>query len=78
MTARRWIEYLIAILAGNALYFWILYPALPPALRHQPFQFDAGLVLDFALCVTVYWVMRLAITHARRWNERSPGGRRAG
>jgi hypothetical protein len=78
MTARRWIEYLIAILAGNALYFWILYPALPAVLRHQPFRFDGGLVLDFLLCVVVYAVMRLAISHARRWNERSAGGRRAG
>ena len=36
MTTRRWIEYLVAILAGNAIYFLILYPALPPLLRQRP------------------------------------------
>jgi len=77
MTTRRWIEYLVAILAGNALYFLVLYPALPPLLRHQPFRFDVGLALDFLLCVIVYGVMSLGIAHARRWNERS-GRRRAG
>jgi H+/gluconate symporter-like permease len=71
MTARRWIEYLIAILAGNALYFLLLFPALPRLLQHQPFRFDIGLVLDFGLCVAVYGVMRLAVAHARRWNERA-------
>lgn len=78
MTARRWIEYTIAILVGNALYFFVLYPALPASLRHQPFRFDVGLVLDFILCVVVYGVMRLGISHARHWNERSASRRRAG
>jgi hypothetical protein len=71
MTARRWIEYLIAILVGNALYFLLLFPALPRLLQHQPFRFDVGLVLDFVLCAAVYGVMRLAVEHARRWNERA-------
>jgi hypothetical protein len=75
MTPRRWIEYLLAILVGNALYFLVLYPALPRLLQHQPFRFDAGLALDFLLCVIVYGVMCLAIVHARRWNKRSAGGR---
>jgi hypothetical protein len=71
MTARRWIEYSIAILVGNGLYFLILYPALPRVLQHQPFRFDAGLVLDFLLCVAVYGAMRLGVSHARRWNQRA-------
>ncbi|MGH9367760.1 MAG: hypothetical protein ACRD3M_08825 [Thermoanaerobaculia bacterium] len=71
MTARRWIEYLVAILAGNAMYFLLLYPALPRLLQHQPFRFDAGLALDFLLCVAVYGAIRLGVAHARRWNERA-------
>ncbi|HTO87336.1 MAG TPA: hypothetical protein VMR54_07385 [Thermoanaerobaculia bacterium] len=71
MTPRRWIEYLVAILIGNGIYFLILYSALPRVLQHLPFRFDAGLVLDFLLCVAVYGVMRLAVAHARRWNERA-------
>jgi hypothetical protein len=71
MTLRRWIEYTAAILAGNAIYFLVLYPGLSRKLQHQPFRFDAGLALDFACCVIVYGVIRLAVSHARRWNDRS-------
>jgi len=79
MTPRRWIEYTGAILAGNAIYFLILYPVLPTGLRHLPRQpgetfpirFDAGLVLDFLCCLLVYGVIRLGVAHARRWNEKA-------
>jgi hypothetical protein len=70
MTPRRWIEYLAAILAGNAIYFLVLFPSLPPALQHRPFVFDVGLALDFFLCVTVYGVIRMGSRHAQRWNRR--------
>ena len=66
MTRRRWIEYLAAILAGNAIYFLVLFPALPRWLQHQPNRFDAGLALAFACCVAVYLVIRMASAHARR------------
>jgi len=66
MTPRRWIEYLIAILAGNGIYFIVLHPALPPGLRHEPFRFDAGLLLDFVCCVLVYAAIRLGSRHARK------------
>lgn len=71
MTARRWIEYLFAILVGNGIYFLVFYPALPRVLQHQPFRFDAGLLLDFLLCVAVYGAIRLGAAHARRWNTRA-------
>jgi hypothetical protein len=71
MTPRRWIEYLAAILVGNAIYFLVLFPGLPRALQHQPFRFDAGLALAFLCCVMLYCVIRLASRHAQRWNRRS-------
>jgi hypothetical protein len=71
MTPRRWIEYLAAILAGNAIYFLVLFPGLPASLQHQPWVFDAGLALDFLCCVVVYGVIRMASRHAQRWNRRS-------
>jgi hypothetical protein len=71
MTRRRWIEYLVSILAGNAIYFLILFPDLPPVLQHRPMVPDAGLLLDFLLCVTVYAVIRMGTRHAQRWNRRS-------
>lgn len=79
MTPRRWIEYLAAILTGNAIYFLLLFPSLPPTLQHQPpnpkslvpFRFDGGLVLAFLCCVMVYGVIRMASRHAQRLNDRS-------
>ena len=67
MTPRRWIEYLVSILAGNGIYFAVLHSSLPAALQHQPFGFDAGLAIDFACCVLVYGAIRLGSRHARRF-----------
>lgn len=59
VTPRRWLEYLMAILIGNAIYFFCLAPHLPAALRHQTFQVDPGVVVDFAVCVAIYGLIRL-------------------
>ena len=56
---RRLLEYLAAILAGNAVYFWVLTPILPESLRHRPFREDWGLLVDFLVCVLVYGAYRL-------------------
>jgi len=66
MTPRRWIEYLAAILAGNGIYFLVLFPVLPRWLQHQSWHFDAGLALAFVCCVAVYGVIKLGSAHARR------------
>ena len=55
------IQALCAIILGNLFYFF-----LGPAFRlprHQPFQLDWGLVVDFWLCVVAYGLIRTA----RRW-----------
>jgi hypothetical protein len=57
--ARRWGEYLLAILGGNIL-FMLLEPHLPAALRHQIFRMDWGLGLDFVLCASLYGVIWFA------------------
>ena len=49
-TARRWAEYLVAILGGNIIYLAIE-PQLPISFRHRMFQIDLGLALDFLICV---------------------------
>jgi len=59
ITLRRWLEYLAAILIGNAIYYFSLVPHLPEALRHQGFQIDWGMLLNFAVCVAVYGLIRL-------------------
>jgi len=66
VTPRRWIEYLVAILIGNGIYFAVLHPTLPAALRHEPYRVDAGLLIDFACCVLVYAAIRLGARHARK------------
>ena len=58
-TPRRWLEYLIAILFGNAIYYFSLYPHLPQSLQHQGFQMDLGVLIDFVVCVAIYGLIRL-------------------
>jgi hypothetical protein len=60
---------LVAIAAGNGLYFLLLYPRLPPAWQHQPFVADRGLALDFLLSVIVYVLLRLAGARLTRPNR---------
>lgn len=66
MTPRRWVEYLISVLVGNAIYFAVLLPGLPRSLQHQPFALDAGLLLAFVCCVLVYAAIRLGSRHGKR------------
>ncbi|MGV8039497.1 MAG: hypothetical protein AB2L07_05280 [Thermoanaerobaculaceae bacterium] len=57
-----WIRALIAVLVGNALYFVVLTPVLPPDLRHRPYAYDLGLAIDFVICLALY----LALGRIRR------------
>jgi hypothetical protein len=59
VTPWRWLEYLAAILLGNAIYYLSLLPHLPAPLQHQGFQTDWGLLVDFVVCVAVYRLIRL-------------------
>jgi len=51
---------LIAVLVGNAIYFLLLSPRLPPRGQHQPFRLDWGTVVDFWVCLVVWGVLELA------------------
>jgi len=59
VTPRRWLEYLVAIILGNAIYYLSLLPHLPDALKHKLYNPDAGLLLDFLVCLGVYGLIRL-------------------
>jgi hypothetical protein len=72
VTPRRWIEYVVAVLAGNAIYFAVLFRSLPPGLRHEPMRIDAGLLLDFLCCVLVYAAIRLGTRHGRKLSAPAP------
>jgi hypothetical protein len=60
-TPRRWLEYLISILLGNAIYAFSLSPHLPVALRHPGNQLDWGVLVDFFVCAAVYGLIRLGM-----------------
>jgi hypothetical protein len=57
MKQRFW-RSLIAVLAGNAIYFSVEH-LLPPRGQHQPFHIDWGLVIDFWMCLVCYGIVRL-------------------
>jgi len=46
----NFVQSLIAVLAGNLVYF-LLMPHLPPAARHIPPRLDLGVLVDFWFCV---------------------------
>ncbi len=59
MTRRRWLEYLVATVLGNLIYFYSLEPYLPQRLQHSSHYLDMGSLVDFLVCVGVYLLIRL-------------------
>ncbi len=49
---------LIAVLAGNVIYFSVD-RFLPACARHQLYQVDFGLAVDFCVCLVCYLLIRL-------------------
>jgi hypothetical protein len=49
---------LIAILAGNAIYFGVQ-RWLPLKAQHAPFRIDWGLAVDFWICLVCWGLLRL-------------------
>ena len=68
----RLVKQLIAVVAGNLLYFFVLMPRLPPAGRHQPDRLDLGLIVDFWLCVVIYGLIELLDRWWKRRADRYP------
>jgi hypothetical protein len=58
---KNFLDALVAVLAGNALYF-LLMPHLPVIARHSRFKEDRGLLVDFAICTVIF----VAVKYARR------------
>ena len=64
---KNFLDALVAVLAGNAIYF-LLMPHLPAVARHAMSKEDWGLLVDFAICTVIF----AAVKYARRHE----GGRR--
>jgi hypothetical protein len=62
----KWLKYLVAILLGQALYFY-LNPYLPPAAQHHLYKLDLGTLVDFWFCLFVLGLLDLgAFLYKRR------------
>ncbi|MDD5562775.1 MAG: hypothetical protein PHQ91_03600 [Thermoanaerobaculaceae bacterium] len=61
-----WVRALAAVVAGNALYFLLLAPTLPASLGHRPFAIDAGLGVDFLVCLVLYLTLGRLTAGRRR------------
>jgi hypothetical protein len=55
----------VAVVSGNAFYFLILMPLLPPAARHRPYRLDLGLIVDFWVCLACYGIVELISRRTR-------------
>jgi hypothetical protein len=60
-TAKNFLDALLAVLSGNALYY-LLMPHLPAVARHGLFKEDWGLLVDFAICTIIF----AAVKYGRR------------
>ena len=56
---RNLLEAAIGVIAGNAIYFLVLWPHLPAHARHEVYRLDLGLVVDFWLCAACFGLIKL-------------------
>jgi hypothetical protein len=63
----NFVQSLIAVLAGNAVYF-LLIPHLPPAARHVPQRLDLGVFVDLWLCLVVLGIVKALARSKRKSN----------
>jgi len=61
-TMKNLFDALVAVLAGNAIYF-LLMPHLPAVARHALFREDWGLLVDFIICATLFAAVKYARRH---------------
>lgn len=66
VTVKNFLDALLAVLAGNAIYF-LLMPHLPLAARHSLFKEDWGLLIDFLICLAIFVTVKIG-----RRERRSP------
>jgi hypothetical protein len=55
---KNFLDALLAVLAGNAIYF-LLMPHLPPVARHSLFKEDWGLLVDFFICAAIFAAVKM-------------------
>lgn len=67
---RAWVrthwKWVVAVILGNLIYFFVLYRWLPPHARHRRNQIDLGLVIDFWVCVFIYGLLAFTSRKKKR------------
>jgi hypothetical protein len=58
-TTKNFLDALVAVLAGNAIYF-LLMPHLPAPIQHRLFKEDLGLLVDFCICTVIFATVKFA------------------
>ena len=61
----NFIQALIAVLAGNGVYF-LLMPYLPVRARHVVLHYDLGLVVDFWFCLVAFGIVKTVVYRRER------------
>jgi len=61
----NFVHSLIAVVAGNLVYFLLL-PHLPPVARHNPQHLDLGVIVDFWICLVFLGVIKTVTKWGRR------------
>ena len=51
-------EALVAVMVGNLIYFVVM-PHLPAGAQHRTFRQDWGIVVDFAICLVIFWIVKV-------------------
>ncbi|HJT71450.1 MAG TPA: hypothetical protein VJ731_14720 [Terriglobales bacterium] len=67
--AMNFVQSLIAVLAGNLVYF-LLMPHLPPAARHNPMKLDLGVLVDFWFCLVFLGIVKTVWKRDEKSSER--------
>jgi hypothetical protein len=68
---RNLAQAIIAVIAGNAIYFLLLWPRLPANARHEVYRIDVGLLIDFWLCAACFGLVKLIWNFKKRDNSES-------
>ena len=55
---RNLLQAVIAVIAGNAIYYAALWPHLPPAARPEVYRLDIGLLVDFWVCLVCFGLIK--------------------
>jgi hypothetical protein len=64
-SAANFLHALVAVLAGNAVYF-LVEKYLPAGARHSPFKIDLGMLVDFWFCLVVFGIIKTVAARRRR------------